>query len=460
MSSPRVRLRGIYATALTATLDQHVEVVQATPPIEARFDLAFPVVEHDVAIATTADRLGVGLHGAPDTVPAIRRRLTDSGIDVLSWADPTPRGALFDATVTDTLGSGAVVDLGPRDGFLPYDAVSDHVNVGDERRLQVHEPAPPWSDRRPELGESYRVPGGLLTLVRGLDGPQADVADEDRATELVRSVDLLSMPVPEGWGVRFEPAAAAADLEALDAALETATDRYEAFCTHRDGGDPPEATSWIRFGRDSRFTLDDCRRTVTPTIDGHHRIKAGGDPASAAVDLVERIASDADPAFDFEAVADTFGPTAGDRLRIAHGKPDGRQFTLGRGVVVERSGDTVTLRREISGGGQYDGLDVPRAAGDVATTTLVEGRWWYPTVYRDAAGELKGTYVNVCTPVEVFPAAAVYVDLHIDVLKHADGRVERVDDTELGTAVEAGHVDEALAGKARSVAASIERGLR
>ena len=479
-AEPRIRIRGIYATALTEHLAEVGRVVQATPPIRARFDASFPTEEHDVAVETTDDRLGVGVHGAPAAVEVTCERLADVGIDALSWTDDAPLGAVFDAEVVETLGSGAVVDLGPREAFLPYDAVDGRVDVGDERRLQVHEPAAPWADRRPEVAETVVARGGIATLVRGQDSPRADVRDPERASELVRTTDILPADPPDGWGVRWERGAADADVEALGSALSAAAEHVESLAAHLDGDDPPGASTWVRFGRESRFALDDVRRTVAPTMTGHHRVKAGGSGASRAVDLVERLgAHDAavtngggeggdgggpddggrDSAFAFEAVADTFGPHEGDALAVLHGKPDGRQFALGRGEVAARDGETVTLHRHMTAGGDYDGLGVPREDGDVAVTKLREGRWWYPTVYRDAEGATKGTYVNVCTPVELFPDAAVYVDLHVDVVRHADGTVERVDDDELDAAVEAGDVPEALAEKARSVATAVERAL-
>ena len=434
------------------------QVVQATPPIRARFDATFPTVEHDVAIGPTDDRLGVGLHGPPGAVERLESALVDVGIDVFAWTDDAPLGAVFDAEVTEPLGSGAVVDLGPREGFLPYDAVDGYIDDGDRVTVQVHEPAPPWTDHRPEVGDRLQVDGGLATLIGGLESPRAEVRDDERAAELVRSVDLLSTETPDGWGVRWEPGAAEADLEALDDALAAATERVGALEAHLEGGDPPGTSAWVRFGRAARFALDEHRSSVTATMPGHHRIKAGGGSASAAVDLVEQLGASAD-GFPFEAVADTFGPAVGDALHLDHGKPDGRRFSLGQGDVIDRDGETVTIRREMTGGGEYDALGVPREAGDVAVTKLAEGRWWYPTVYRDAEGNSKGTYVNVCTPVEVFPEGAAYVDLHVDVVRHADGTVERVDDDELDVAVEAGHVAPDLAAKARQVAASVERGL-
>ena len=477
MTAPRIRIRGIYATALTELLADAGEVVQATPPIERRFDASFPTAEHDVSVETTGDRLGVGAHGDPAAVEALCERLVDVGIDALSWADDAPLGAVFDAEVVETLGSGAVVDLGPREAFLQYDAAEGRVEVGDERRLQVHEPAAPWADRRPEVGETIVAPGGIATLVRGLDSPRADVPDAERASELARTTAILPTDPPDGWGVRWERGAADADVGALDSALSAAGERVEALAAHLDGDDPPGASAWVRFCRESRFALDEVRRTVAPTMLGHHRVKAGGSGASRAVDLVERLgahdgvatsgAAGGDPGetdggddtFPFEAVADTFGPSADDALAILHGKPDGRQFALGRGEVVERDGETVTVHRHMTAGGDYDALGVPREDGDVAVTKLEEGRWWYPTVYRDDGGGTKGTYVNVCTPVELFPDAAVYVDLHVDVVRHADGTVERVDDDELDAAVAAGQVSEALAEKARSVATAVERAL-
>jgi Ribonuclease G/E len=133
---------------------------------------------------------------------------------------------------------------------------------------------------------------------------------------------------------------------------------------------------------------------------------------------------------------------------------------LGTGEVTDRDSEgSLSIRREMSPGGDYDALGVPRESGDVALTTFREGRWWYPTVYRDSEGERKGTYVNVCTPVECFPDTVRYVDLHVDVVKHRDGTVERVDDDELDQSVADGEISEQLAEKARSVASAVENAL-
>jgi len=81
---------------------------------------------------------------------------------------PGTRGAVFAGEIVDTLGSGAVVDLGEgSEGFLPYANSPERVDDGDCLRVQVTEPAPPWGDDRPVLDATMCVQGSLATLVHG-----------------------------------------------------------------------------------------------------------------------------------------------------------------------------------------------------------------------------------------------------------------------------------------------------
>ena len=69
-----VRVRGIYATALTALFGDET-VVQASQAIRERFDDAFPVAPAAVAIETTDNRQGVTLVGSRGAVERARERL-------------------------------------------------------------------------------------------------------------------------------------------------------------------------------------------------------------------------------------------------------------------------------------------------------------------------------------------------------------------------------------------------
>lgn len=447
----RVAIRGIYTTALTRLFSEagH-EVVQATDPIRERFDREFSDGPADLSCATSRDRQGVALSGTDEAVRE-GRELLAVGRDTFVWNDSTPLGAVFEGQVEGTRGGGAVVSLEGGEGYLPFDETEEYVEEGDSLRVQVVEPAAPWDEDDPRVSTTIRArtPGGLATLEEdgsGIDAPNAETAG---------LVDLLSVDVPENWGVSLGRRAREASLDDLNEALSRAADLAGAIESDESS---PYASAWCWFGRESRFSLDAERREVTPTMAGHHRIKAGSNRASDAVDFAEALCEPAE--FPFDAVASQFGPQEGDTLAMEHGKPDGRVITLGRGEVIEYDPEgSIILRREMTAGGSYDALGTPREAGDVAITTLKEGRWWYPTTYRDTDGEKKGTYVNVCTPVELFPKSARYVDLHVDVVKHPDGRVERVDDDELDEAVGAGLVSDELAEKAREVAAAIERAL-
>jgi len=455
-----VRVRGIYATALTALFD---DVVQASPPIRRRFDATFPVEPADASVETTGDRLGVGLYGESEAVDEAATRLDGVGRDTFVWSAALPRGAVYAGEVTETLGSGALVaGEDGAVGFLPYSRTARHVETGDRLRVQVDEPRPPWDDGRPVLDTDIRVHGTLATLVRG--GGAAAGRPE--------LADVLPTDTPDGWGVDWAPAADDANLDALDATLATLAARAEKLDEAMTDSPAPtaaapyrywdgDATRWVFFGRESRFALDESRREATATMAGHHRSKAAADAASAAVDFVESVCEDAGgDAFPFDALTRQFGPREGESLAIGHGKPDGRRVELGPGTVTARTADgKLTLERELQPGGTYDAIGGEIQPGDVATTKFEEGRWWYPTVYRGADGTRRGTYVNVCTPVEIFPDEVRYVDLHVDVVRGPDGAVERVDETELAEAVEAGHVPTALAAKAREVADAVSNAL-
>lgn len=453
----RVRIRGIYATALTAVLNDAVTIVAPSRAIDRRFDESFEVTDWDVTVDATDDRQGISVVGTRGGVSTISEYVSECGFDVFSWPDPAPKGAVVTAEVIEELGRGAVVDLGQREGFLPYADTDEYVSTSDELRVQVHEPTPPWSDQRPVVGTDVWVFGGLVDLFRGDEAVQVEVDHPERESELIRTVEMIQTDIPAGWGVRFEGAAVDADLQVLGGAIDGVVTQVDDVRGRGNGDDPLWATRWFWFGRASRFEFDDRRRSVVATMPGHHRIKAGGDVESAAVDFVERLCEPDE--FPVEPVLEQFGPREGDRYRIDHGKPDGRRFSLGEGEIIGRDGDTITVRREMSAGGRYDALESPREEGDSAVTKLREGRWWYPTVYRDSDGKSKGMYVNICTPVELFARKASYMDLEVDIIRRADGSVERVDTDELEEAVANGHVSSELAAKAREVATAVERAL-
>lgn len=90
-----VKVRGIYATALTALfLDAGLRIVGATAPIRARFGLDAVDDDHDVAVYDTEDRRGVFLEGGTEAVifvaDLLRRELPHAVRRVRRLADIAP----------------------------------------------------------------------------------------------------------------------------------------------------------------------------------------------------------------------------------------------------------------------------------------------------------------------------------------------------------------------------------
>lgn len=233
-----IRVRGIYATALTRLFEEggH-EVVQASGPIEERFENEFENGPADIACETSRDRQGVSLSGAHEAI-ANTKELLAIERDSFLWDDPTPRGSVFDGRVEGTRGGGAVVSLGEQRGYLPFDDADGYVDVGDELRVQVTESVPPWSSSDPRLSTTIRMPtpGGLAILKKGASGIDAPDA------ETARIIDLLSVEIPEDWGVSLGRSAREASLTDLETALTRAVGLAEAF----DGDDErrPYAGAW------------------------------------------------------------------------------------------------------------------------------------------------------------------------------------------------------------------------
>lgn len=453
----------MHATAITAhCLDDAVDIVDPSAVVADRVSTSVGTGPPNVVIRDAADRIGVEITGREEAVDRVAALLAAISSDSMWWHDPLPRGGIYVGEVIDTKRSGAIVETPDGNGFLPYGKVDGRIDEGDRPVVQVIDPEPPWiTGRRPVLGTGISCPGTYVSLVHDADADIVDAPSES----LARTVERLGPDVPAGWGISIHGRADAIDVTVINDEIGRLAEQVSSLAESvRSATDDsieriamPLSSAWCRIGRNGRFALDDIRNQVVHTIDGHHRLKSIGNAASTAVDLIERYGIE-EVSYDPDAVFDTFGPTLGDDVRIDHGKPTGETIQLGRGEVIGREEDgSITVRRVLSGTGQYDALDSPKEEGDRADTTFVEGQWWYPTVYRGNDGAYKGTYVNIGTPLEIMPDTVRYTDLYIDVVKSKSGDVAIVDRDELAAATDVGDVTSDLADRAESVAAAVER---
>ena len=127
-------------------------------------------------------------------------------------------------------------------------------------------------------------------------------------------------------------------------------------------------------------------------------------------------------------------------------KVNGRIYNLGEARIVEfdEQNQQIKLLRVFSTPGVYDGLRARKELGDYAVTSMKIGEWSFRTSYFSKNGEYKGTYVNINTPIEIYPVKVRYVDLEADICMWPNGRIRKIDVEKLDEIVRYGYISERL----------------
>ena len=205
----------------------------------------------------------------------------------------------------------------------------------------------------------------------------------------------------------------------------------------------------VEFPALSKEKLDKLRETMAVTLQGHHHYKACGGKVSSALEMAEKLLEKSEPkekvlSFFKEEIENEY-PIEGSTIRIEHVKLSGKILSLGMGIIEEFDDGNLRFRRIFRKPGVYDGLETRKEPGDTAVTDLKVGDWFLKTSYFSEKGEYKGTYVNLNTPVELYPRKLRYVDLEVDVCVLPNGTTKILDEEKLQRAVEKGFITERLA---------------
>lgn len=215
-------------------------------------------------------------------------------------------------------------------------------------------------------------------------------------------------------------------------------------------------TYFVDFGAQSKQKLDNLRKMVTPTITGHHFLKSGG-----YLILTEFIESMPDPDGEhivskLNKVLKAEGPRPGMRYDIIHKKP-GNKDVIMTGIVEHADDKEVVVKRKLRPGGRLDGIGIEINEGDYALTIFQPNSWYLIHKYFNKEGFQKGTYINVNTPIEVYPRFARYIDLEVDVVEKNNKR-EIIDLDKLNQVLNAGIIKKELSDKALEVANQLLNG--
>lgn len=254
--------------------------------------------------------------------------------------------------------------------------------------------------------------------------------------------------------------------EPLDAVIQLVRDAFKDAILRKRAIDVHHALVEVEFPYLAKSQLDALRARVVPTTFNHHRLRI---IASEYVDLIEKKELAHHPekrakvSQNMEKRLIWDGYRVGKELGIDHVKLNGRLISLSEGEILEidPGEKRLSLKRwKFKGRGKYDGLNIPKEAGDYAITQVKEGDWFYVHNYFRRDGQLIGTYYNINTLVECYPDRIRYVDLEIDVVRWPDGKTQIIDQESLNRHLEGGYLSEALKERAEKTANEVKAAAR
>jgi hypothetical protein len=450
-------------------LQNHFDIVQPTPEVARRFGLPYRSEIPDVDIWDRSDLQGIVAIAYESILvrltDVLRRRLGD----VITRTPRVAKSSVYRGVVLgrDDRTGQTKVDLGTITGLLP----DRGVQRGQQIMVQVR--AHDYGRKAPVLSSSITIPGRSAVL---LPEPVVRLSTKIKDQESRRELIALGKRMQEhtdSWGILWRTSAEKLTEEELrnevDDLLDTAQKVYTKYEDSDSAGLLFEGTSNadIEFPAEVKQALDKTRAKIKPTVVKHHFYKSAG--YASLVDLAEMVIEERPEerkymASKLEKIVSRDMPRVDDPINIEHVKLDGRNIVLARGRVIENTSKGFVIRRQfrhtsrklkISQEYPRNG-SVSRDEGDYALTYVVPEAFTLVTKYFSRKGDLKGTYVNINTGVEVYPSNGSspsrirYVDLEIDVVKAPVEDPPRIIDQHLlKRAVQRGFITEEMANQSR-----------
>lgn len=447
MKDATVRIRGVYATALTKVLaERGYGVCQVSRLIQDRLQIESLDLPPDIDIRHTYNRQGISIVASGNVLDTFLEDLREAFVDILI----IPSGIdLYGVYKGRNLGRGEI-DMGGFTGYLEERTAERDVLV------QVSE-----IRNRPILTTKISFSGNYAILI-----PQEGVKisrkveDSDERRRLYHVANQLQ--ISPGYGVLWRTAAVRGEDEALATEVQSLVEEMLRINMEfpsayigllREGKKHVE----ILFGGEAKRRLDFIRNNILPTAQNHHKLKSSGKEYSLVVDVFEQLL----PQYPIEEKLDQIlwylNPwRVGDSVLLEHVKPTGEKLHLGRAVVQEFNYPYVAMERRMHTYGVYDALGVRKEKGDRVITEMKEGEWIFVHTYYSPDGIPKGRHYTIATPVEFYPYKARYMDLEVAVVEVEERRI--VDTDKLDQRVEEGYISKRLREKALEIAQKVLEG--
>jgi len=447
----KAKVRGIYSTAITKLLlENDFEIIEPSIPIQQRFNLQPKQGVIDLKIKDRFDRQGIHVIGTPEATEKFLQIIRLNLFDVITrkWL-PTLDG-IYKGIVIDKRGENFLVDIGVATGLLP-EREAENLKENEEVLVQVERRR--IGAKYPILTSKIKILGAHAILI-----PVPKVGVSLKIRDLKKRFELYELGrkvAPENWGVIWRSSAANKSFETLKKEITCLREKAEEVKRKAVNAKAPSVVLEglycldVEFPAVSKAKLDEIRKKVTPTLKGHHMFKAYGGNVSSLLEMAEKLIEKGE---EQEKVESLFKqqisselPLEGSKISIEHVKLSGKIFNLGTAVIEKIDDEKITFRRVFQKPGIYDGLGIRKEPGDNALSNVKIFDWKIETSYFSANGNYKGTYVNINTPVELYPDKIRYVDLEVDVCILPDESVRILDEDKLWKFVNKGFISRKLA---------------
>lgn len=459
----KVKVRGIYATALTKLLiEKGFKIVDPSPEIAHRLNLDENLDEEpDVKIRSDSyDRHRIYIEGGEKACIAVIQSIREEVPSLAVFKPKFDPYSIYVGRVIANTMEGLIVDIGEAYGVL-HDTFKTY-HVGDFILVQIQTPT--WIGT-PKLSDRITL-RGTFTAIQPGSGVEFNPKIEGEARSTL--LGLASNLGLKGFKIRFQKYKPGQPLTPLIEELKNLVSEYTAIAEETRKTLVPRKVRHgvkafkIEFSSISKKRLDEIRRSVAATVEEHHSLKSVQE-LSRIVDFAEYAISKG-LATEFvsrllRSYVDNLIQT-GCRIEFEHSTLTGRVVKLRPGSAVFSNGKLLIVKRVFSGSGFYDGLGIPISPGDYGYTVVEAGSWFIRHGYFSPDNSFKGEYVNLNTPPEVLPGRIRYLDLAVDLVRKPDGSIEVLDLDKLEAAFEEDVITESLYEETLDKLSEAEKGLK
>ncbi len=461
----KAKVRGIYTTALTKLLlENGFQIVQPSQTIKARFGIQDSNEPPDLKIKDRYDLQGVVALGTPEAIKVFQKSLHSMLEDAITRKWSVNVDGIYKGKIISESNNAFQVLIGEDIvGVLQKQEAQSKSQKQNGNTLIVQVSRRCIGRKTPVLTTQLKIVGKYAILMqKSSGGVSLKIRDINKRAELYALGKLLA---PEGWGIIWREPAAYSPKKVLENEVAMLCDKVKVLNWAVSVADAPallvEGLNFIdvEFPSISKTKLDTMRASVSPTIEGHHFYKSCGGKVSAALEMAEKLLEKGQNKSEVE---DLFReqvrlefPEEGSAVDVEHVKLSGAVFHLGHATIEAISSQELRYGRTIRADGFYNGLGVAKEAGDKAVSETKLGEWHITTNYFSRDGRWKGTYININTPVEIYPDAVRYIDLEVDVCIRPNGEAKIVDMEKLEKALEKGVLSQALFEKVKGAVAMV-----